>query len=125
MVKVRETLKFNEEFKQILTDKFCNYSFSNQNPYINYGQSRADFIISEDIDDEIEDDVFGVKDKSQLTKFGVTQLDIDLYAAACILQVREIERLLKLGADGHRGAYYLPMRLNEYSSVPPSSRRRT
>lgn len=96
--KVRETLKLNEEIKQILTDKFSDFSFDDEIPYIDYGQSGAGFIFSDEIEDSIED-VFMVKDKSQLTKFGATQLDIDLYVAASKLQVSEMERLLKMGAN--------------------------
>ena len=96
--KVRETLKLNEEIKQILIDKFSKFSFDDEIPYIDYGQSGAGFIYSDEIEDSIED-VFLVKDKSQLTKFGATQLDIDLYVAACKLQVREMERLLQMGAN--------------------------
>ena len=96
--KVRETLKLNDEIKQILIDKFSNFSFDDEIPYIDYGQSGAGFIYSDETDASIED-VFWIKDKSQLTKFGATQLDIDLYVAACKLQVKEMERLLKLGAN--------------------------
>ena len=96
--KVRETLKLNDEIKHILTDKFSNFSFDDEIPYIDYGQSGAGFIYSDEIEDSIED-VFWVKDKTQLTKFGANQLDIDLYVAACKLQVGEMERLLKLGAN--------------------------
>ena len=96
--KVRETLKLNDEIKQILIDKFSNFSFDDEIPYIDYGQSGAGFIYSDETDASVED-VFWVKDKSQLTKFGATQLDIDLYVATCKLQVKEMERLLKLGAN--------------------------
>ena len=96
--KVRETLRLNNEIKQILTDKFNNFSFDDEIPYIDYGQSGAGFIYSDDVEDSLED-IFLVKDKSQLTKFGATQLDIDLYVATCKLQIKEMERLLQMGAN--------------------------
>lgn len=96
--KAKATLARNEENKQLLLDNFTGFSFDEEIPFIQYGSSGAGFIYTDEIDDTLED-VFMVEDTSQLTKFGATELDIELYCACSKMQFDEVERLISLGAN--------------------------
>lgn len=96
--KTKSTLQRNTEIKQMLSVKFSGFSFDEEIPFVNYGADGYNFIYSNEEDASLED-VFFSDETDQLTKFGATQLDVDLFCACTKFQFDEVKRLLELGAN--------------------------